>query len=102
MNSLYKHILVYRLVEIKALQYSTDQTGPVAEIVRILKEYSMVEHINSFIENGIVISKSEWKKIVNDKVNDKENKEWTATSLLYRGLNDFKSTAINLKTGCLW
>ncbi len=38
MNSLYKQIL-YRLVEIKALQYSTDQTGPVAEIVRILKEY---------------------------------------------------------------
>ncbi len=30
MNSLYKEILVYRLVEIKALQYSTDQTGPVA------------------------------------------------------------------------
>ncbi len=37
MNSLYKQILFYRLVEIKALQYSTDQTGPVAEIVRILK-----------------------------------------------------------------
>ncbi len=33
---------------------------------------------------------------------DKENKEWTATSLLYRGLNDFKSTGINLKTGCPW
>ncbi len=51
------------------------------------------------IENGIVMSKSEWKKIVNDQVKDKENKEWTATSLLYRGLNDFKSTGINLKTG---
>ncbi len=62
-----------------------------AEIVRILKEYNMIEHINSFIENGIVMSKSEWKKIVNDKVKDKENKEWTATSLLYGGLNNFKS-----------
>ncbi len=41
------------------------------------------------------MSKGEWKKIVNDKVKDKENKEWTATSLLYRGLNDFKSTGIN-------
>ncbi len=37
MDSLYKQILVYRLVEIKALQYSTDQTGPVADIVRIRK-----------------------------------------------------------------
>ncbi len=36
MNSLYKQILVYRFVEIKALQYRTDQTGPV---IRILKEY---------------------------------------------------------------
>ncbi len=71
-----------------------------AEIVGILKEYNMIEHINSFIENGIVMSKSEWKKIVNDKVKDKENKEWTASNLLYRGLNDFKSTGINLKTGC--
>ncbi len=82
MNSFKKQILVYRLVEIKALQYNTDQTGPVAEIVRILKEYNMFEHINSFIENGIVMSKSESKKIVNDKVKDKENKEWTVTCLL--------------------
>ncbi len=36
----------------------------------------MIEHINSFIENGIVMSKGEWKNIVNDKVKDKENKEW--------------------------
>ncbi len=98
MNSLYKEILVYRLVENKALQYNTDQTGPVADIVRILKEYNMIEYVNSFIENGIVMSKSEWKTIVNDKVKDKENKQWTATSLLYRALNDFKSTGINLKT----
>ncbi len=63
-----------------------------AEIVKILKEYNMIEHMNSFIENGIVMSKCEWKKIVNDKVKDKENKECTATSLLYRWLNDFKST----------
>ncbi len=46
------------------------------------------------------MSKCEWKKIVNDKVENKENKESTATSLLYRGLNDFKSTGINLKTEC--
>ncbi len=46
--------------------------------------------------------KGEWKKIVNDKVEDKEYKEWTATSLLYRRLKDFKSTSINLKTGCPW
>ncbi len=62
----------------------------------------MIEHINSLIENGIVMSKREWKKIVNDKVKDKEYKEWTAISLLYGGLNDFKSTGINLKTGCPW
>ncbi len=54
MNGLYKQILVYRLVEIKALQYSTDQAGPVAEIVRILKKCNMVKHINSLIKNGIV------------------------------------------------
>ncbi len=95
-NSLYKQILVYRLVQIKALQYSTDQTTPVADIVRILKEFNMIEHINRFIANGMVMSKCEWKNIVKDK----ENKEWTATSLFYRGLNDFKSTSIKLKTGC--
>ncbi len=66
-----------------------------ADIARIFREYNMIEHINSFIENGIVMSKGEWKTIVNDKVKDKENKVWTATSLLYRGLNDFKSTGIN-------
>ncbi len=96
MVSLYKQILVYRLFEIKDLMYSTDQTGPVADIVRILREYNMIEH--NIIEREIVMSKGEWKKIVNNKVMDKENKEWTATSLLYRGLNDFKSTGINIKT----
>ncbi len=53
-----------------------------ADIVRILKEYNMNEHTNSSVENGIVISKGEWKEIVNDKVKNKENKEWKATSLL--------------------
>ncbi len=48
-DSLYKQILVYRLVAINALQYSTDQTGLVADIARILREYNMIEHINSFI-----------------------------------------------------
>ncbi len=72
------------------------------DIARTLRENNMIEHINSFMETGIVMSKGEWKKIVNNKVKDKENKEWTATSLLYRGLNDFKSTGINLKTGCPW
>ncbi len=81
----------------KLKRYSTVQirTGPVSDIARILKEYNMIEHINSFIDNGIVMSKSEWKKIVNRKVKDEENKEWTATSPLYRALNDFKSTGIN-------
>ncbi len=37
------------------------------------------------------------KKIVNDKEKDKENKEWTASSLLYIGLNDFKSTRYKFK-----
>ncbi len=74
MDSLYKQILIYRLVEIKALQCSTDLTGPVAEIARIRREYNMIEHINSFIETEIVMSKGEWKKIVNDKVKYKENK----------------------------
>ncbi len=45
------------------------------------------------------MSKGEWKRIVNNKVMDKENKEWTATGMLYRGLNDY---SINLKTGCPW
>ncbi len=49
------------------------------------------------------MTKGEWTEIVNNKVMDKENKEWIATSLLYRGLNDFKTTGLNLKTGCpLW
>ncbi len=78
-----KQILVYRLVAMKALEYSTVQIGPLADIVRILREHNMIEHINSFIETGNVMSKGEWK---NNKVMDKE-KEWTATSLLFGGLN---------------
>ncbi len=54
MNSLYKQILVYRLVEIIVLQYTTDQTGAVADIVRILKEYNMIEQLyrewNSYVK----------------------------------------------------
>ncbi len=67
-----------------------------ADIVRISNDYNMIEHINSFTKNGIVMSKSEWKQIVNHKVKDNENNELKATSLL----NDFKSTSINLKTEC--
>ncbi len=49
MASLYKQILVYKLVEIKALEYSTDQTGFVADILKIRREYNMIEYINNTI-----------------------------------------------------
>ncbi len=55
MDSLYKQISIYRLVEIKALQYITDQTIYVADIARILTAYNMTEHINIFIDTRIVM-----------------------------------------------
>ncbi len=73
-----------------------------ADISRILREYNMIDHINNIIESGIIMSKGEWKQIVNNKVMDKENKEWKATRLLCRGLTDIKSTCIHLKTRCPW
>ncbi len=41
MESLYKHILLYRVVEIIALEYSINQSGPVVDIVRIIREYNI-------------------------------------------------------------
>ncbi len=57
------------------ITFSDYQVNSMADIVRILREYHIIDHINSFIGNGIVMAIAEWKKIVNDKVKDKENKE---------------------------
>ncbi len=64
MENVYKKIFVQRLVELRSVNYNQIQTGPVAGIIKICMDYGMIEHINQSLKTGVVVSKSEWKRMV--------------------------------------
>ncbi len=102
MENVYKNIFVKSLVELRSVNYNQIQTGPVAGIVKICMDYGMVEYINQSLKSGVVVSKSEWKRMVKGCTKEKEGREWIATSMMYKNIDIFKEVEINLENGWSW
>ncbi len=75
MEHVYKKIFVQRLVELRSVNYNQIQTGPVAGIVKICMDYGMIEYINQSLKSEVVVSKSEWKRMVKGCAKEKEERE---------------------------
>ncbi len=75
MENVYKKIFVQRLVELRSVNYNHIQTGPVAGIVKKkCMDYGMIEYINQSLKSGVVVSKSEWKRMVKGCTKEKEGR----------------------------
>ncbi len=77
--------------------YNHIQTGPVTGIVKLCMDYGMIEYINQSLKSGVVVSKSEWKRMVKGCAKEKEEREWIATSMMYKNIDIFKEVGINLE-----
>ncbi len=65
-------------------------------------DYGMIEYINQSLKSGVVVSKSEWKRMVKGWAKEKEGREWLATSMMYKNIDIFKEVEINLENGWGW
>ncbi len=44
----------------------------------------MIIYIDQSLKNGVVVSKSEWKRTVKGCAKEKEGREWIATSMMHK------------------
>ncbi len=97
-----KKIFVQKLVELRSVNYNQIQTGPVAGIIKICIVYGMIEYIDQSLKSRVIVSKSEWKRMVKGCTKEKEGREWIATSIMYKNIDIFKEIEINLENGWGW
>jgi hypothetical protein len=86
MESVYKQLVINRIVDLKESKCNRHQTGPTAAMIHFSNVYGLLPCIEETMESGRVMTKLEWKSKVKKQVFEKESKEWTATSFLHKSL----------------
>jgi hypothetical protein len=99
MENINKQILVYRTIDIVKTTHQKTGRGPVDTMLRIIKDYGMMEYVTTALETGVFMSQSQWKRKVKEKIIEKEHQEWTATGFMYRGAMDFKKIGVDINMG---
>ncbi len=97
-----KKIFVQRMVELRSVNYNQIQTGPEAVIITICMDYGMIEYIDQSLKSGVVVSTSEWKRMVKGCAKEKEGREWITTSMMYKNIDIFKEVEINFQNCWGW
>ena len=64
--------------------------GPTMRFLDICKKYELLSVVKQAVEECVIPSKYEWKKIVEEKIWANENKQWKLQSTLYVKLNGLK------------
>ncbi len=62
----------------------------------------MIEYIDQYLKSGVVVSKSEWERMLKGCAKEKEEREWISTNMMYKNIDIFKEVEINLPNGWCW
>ena len=102
-ESIFKQILTYRYNDISSR--TTNECGKSSSLVQIymnlLRKYQLEKVFDQWIKSNMVISKYRWKKIVREKIMDREYAEWQIRLVGSNRLATFKSLVLNIKP-CIW
>jgi len=98
--SLYKRVFVAKLLEYKYCGGNENERGPVAFMYNVCFKFEITDSVFEMIEKGKNFEN--WKKIVKQRVYNREEKEIKATLMMYKELGDFKNSSINLMNGFVW
>ncbi len=101
MESVYKQVLVNRLVDIFKCP-DKNISGPTVKFVNVCKALGLLPKVMEAIRTGIVCSKNIWKKEVNQSLGLIENNEWQATMLMASRLTEFKNIMTTCRDGFYW
>ncbi len=61
--------------------------GPLSSLIELCRKYDILDHVKSALEEYVIISMSEWERIVKSKVWVYENRLWHIKSMLYSSLS---------------
>lgn len=77
--------------------------GALYEALQLCKLYGLDAHIVEGLETGHFMSKTQWKRIVNRAVRDREESRWRSTVQLYSStLSVFKESVTSVAVSVWW
>ena len=101
MSSVYKQMLVHRLVDIM-LSPNTNKSGPSVAFVENCMELGLLVDLKESVFKGVISSKNEWKSQVKKRIDMVEDNEWKALSLMTSMLHEYKEIVPKYKSGFPW
>ena len=100
-TSIYRTMFLRRLFFIM-VSGIMNSISPIAQIVRILLKYNLLEQVVILVKDGTVPSKSEWKRVVSKAIEDKIHSEWRFLLSLYPKLEIYRSVVNKYSFLCWW
>ena len=100
-TSIYRVIFLRRLFFI-LMSGIINPISPIAQIVKILLKYNLLEHVVVNVEEGIIPTKSEWKRVVSKAIEDKVHGEWRFLLSLYPKLEVYRAVVNKYSFLCWW
>jgi len=102
MENIYKCIVMKRLIEYHHSDQSSmiyAASGPVALMYEAAKTINVHTTVVRSIRDGVYMHKAQWKALVKNNIQIRENSLFLASCLLYPRLNLYRSICIDI---CMW
>ena len=100
-DCIYKKVLItrycYHVYHPDGLHY-----GPLSRFVALCKEYGLMARVTAAIEDCIIPSKAEWKKLVMDKIWAMENRKLKLMCTICKSLNYMKDRVVSVQLLSWW
>ena len=99
--SICRSISISRWTEICYGLVNMTSVSPMVQLYSVCAKYGLLNHVNSWLDGGRVISKHSWKEIVYKAVYTREYSLWKCLCVLYPRCDIF-SCVINDISLCIW
>jgi hypothetical protein len=76
--------------------------GPVSVFIDLCRKYDLLSKVKSAVEDSVIPSKYEWKKVVKHKIWEFENRQWKVVSKMYSTLNTVRCILPNVQLLSWW
>jgi len=97
--SIYKRIFVARVLELKKNNL-LNENSIVGNMLQKCQRYGLLNGVYGMIMNCQKCDN--WKKVIKERVYQKEEHELKATSIMYKSLTKFRKAEISIKSGFIW
>ena len=98
---------LYRIVFLRRMYYILLNgvyccLSPVAQIIKAMQKYDILEYVIKAIDEDNIPSKSIWKKLVLSRLNEYFMRTWRFQLTMYSKLNIYRNVCITATHICWW